>query len=113
MHHIESSALVPHDDGWLLFGIDRWAINYWTSATMDRFDYATGKPLWKAAGPGELVWRHGTKWLMSRCKWEDKYDVPGSVLRFGEVDWSDAEPQVKMITQEARIREWRKWIGDA
>ncbi len=63
-------------------------------------------------GPGELVWRQGTLWLMAACRWEGQYDVPGSVLRFGEVDWSDANPQVHMITQETHIGEWMKWISD-
>ena len=70
------------------------------------------KPLWKNVGPGELVWRQGTLWLMAACRWERQYDVPGSVLRFGEVDWSDANPQVHMITQETHIGEWMKWISD-
>ena len=30
----------------------------------------------------------------------------------GEVDWSDAEPEVRMITQETHIGEWLRRIHD-
>lgn len=110
VHHIESSALIPHEGHWLLFGIDRDGIHYWESPTMDRFDYAQGKPLWKDVGPGEVAWRDGSRWLMCACHYEDGYGVPGSVLRFGEIDWSDAEPEVRMITGESRIADWVRRI---
>ena len=61
-------------------------------------------------GPGELVARSGTTWLMAAVRWEDLYGVPGCVLRFGEVDWADETPQVMMITEEAAIELWAEKV---
>ena len=106
VHHIESSALIPHHGHWLLFACDWGNINCWESERMDRFEYDQRKCLWQSVGPAELVWEHDGKWLMAACRWEALYDVPGSVLRFAEVDWAVADPEATVITEEADIRAW-------
>ena len=111
VHHVESSALIRRDDHWLLFAVDGGGVSYWESERMERFDYGRGRLLWPNVGPAELIWASGSRWLMAACQWSDQYEVPGCVLRFGEVDWSEAVPQVSMITDEADIRPWMERIG--
>ena len=111
---LESSALIRHNDRWLLFAVDYHAVNYWESDRMDQFDYAQKHTLWDGIGPTELVWRDGPKWLLMGCHWEeDSYGHGANVMRFGEIDFSQKDAQANMITDEKVIRCWRDRIGTA
>ncbi|MBI4975918.1 MAG: family 43 glycosylhydrolase [Spirochaetes bacterium] len=98
---LESSNLFRRNDRWYLLThevrhdspIKNWI---YKSDRMDSFDYSSGRDFWSGAYTVEFVKERGTKSLLATS----------GTIRFGEVDWSVANPEVRFINDEEQLRAW-------
>ncbi len=101
---IESAHLLRRGKTWYLFAHAKtqgeaernWV---WTSDRIDRFEFAKRRPFWKGAGGIEVVKDRGNRSLLST--------FAGGCIRFGEVDWSAAEPTADYITKREALAAWQ------
>jgi len=99
---LESSNLSHRRGRWVLLvnaslrdkGRGCWAL---TSDRMDHFDLSEAHPFWPGAGCIEVVRDHGDRSLLAGV-------AAGGRLRFGEVNWADAQPEASFVTREQLIR---------
>ncbi|MGQ9923772.1 MAG: hypothetical protein ACUVSM_07510, partial [Armatimonadota bacterium] len=79
------------------FGPRCWVFE---SDEMFRFQFDRRREFWKGGGGVELIRERGSRALLS-C-------FSGGHIRFGEVDWSEAEPEVQFVASAEQLTAWAK-----
>jgi hypothetical protein len=99
----ESANLSYREGRWLLVTkapIRDKSIRTWiaTSDRVDRFRMEDLKPFWKQGICVEVVRNQGSRSLIG--------GMVAGFLKFAEVDWAEAHPQAKEITDAETLRRW-------